>query len=286
MTMRKSFLLTVFLLIIPLASAVGIGISPVNIYFKDVLKGGYAENKVIVENPTNVKLQYQITVEGETNDWLSFYPGDTFTIPPNSRKEIILIIQPPDDVSPGTYTGRIIVEPVSIPSSVASKYGASIKVGATADVIVTVTGEENIEYDVDVDISDSLKGGSDSSAKLSISYTNKGNVDVTPKIHVDVWDRDQTRIVKSVDFEGEKVKPTKEGTQEFELLTKDLTHGQYWADITVRIDGKIIKQEMLTFDVRAPGAPIVRGELIHIINDVWVHVGDLVPINAEFENTG
>ena len=129
-------------------------------------------------------------------------------------------MQPPEDVPTDIYIGTITVEPVSVSSNVISKYGVEIKVAAKADVLVSITGEETLDYDVDIYISDSSGGGGgggggDSSTKISISYTNRGNIDVTPQIHVDVWDRDQTRIVKSVDFEGEKVKPTKEGTQEF-----------------------------------------------------------------------
>ena len=62
--------------------------------------------------------------------------------------------------------------------------------------------------------------------------------------------------------------------------------GQYWAKVTVYPGDGIIYQELLTFDLMAKGSMKIKGELIAIVNKVWVNVNEVVRIDAVFKNTG
>ena len=64
--------LIMVILISPNVLAANIGISPARVYIKEVLRGGYAEDTVIItidsEDPIGVSLQ----TRGELESWLNF----------------------------------------------------------------------------------------------------------------------------------------------------------------------------------------------------------------------
>ena len=274
-----------FLLLSSAALAAGIGVSPSEIEFKDVLPGGYAERLVTVSNPDDRSMTYGISVEGEIADW-TYFDSTTFEVDALSPAQVLFIISPPDDVATGTYHGTVTI--VALESSYPEEgHGMGIKAGARIPVTLTVTGQENIDYEI-LSISSGTGGGGGggkSKFKFQVSLINKGNVKITPHVHVDVWDRDQTRIVKSVDLEGEDLLPTKEGTQEYEILTANLKPGQYWADITVTINGKVVKKQLLTFDVYKK-EELPKGEIVDVFHKVHFYLDEVARIDFVFENKG
>ncbi len=274
------------LFLIPLSLASGIGVSPSEVVYSDVLFGGYAERLVTVYNPDEHSMSYGISVEGQVSEWMSFDPGITFSVPPQGSLQLLFMIYPPDDITTGTYTGTATISSLET-AQPKEGHGMGIKAGAKIPISISVTGQESTDYEVFPVTSDFMSGGSSSGSDFDFKFDiiNKGNVEVVPHVHVDVWNRDQTRILKSMDFQGEDIMPTKHETQEFKLLTQNLDPGQYWADITVTIDGKVVRQDLLTFDVFS-GEEMPVGEVIGVLHKPWVRPGEVMRVDFVFENKG
>ncbi|MHA1289009.1 MAG: COG1470 family protein [Candidatus Thorarchaeota archaeon] len=283
--MRKIFvfLCVLFLISIGVVEAVGIGASPSEVRFRKVLRGGYAETTIRVSNPNPNPAEVRIELDGDTSEWLTFRPGTSFEIPAEGGYTVTAIIQPPEDLSIGEYKGYIYVRSSSS-SGETGTMGAYIASGARLNAVLEITGEEIVSYIIDdLSVKDTEI---DLPIELTLTGINRGNVRVTPEVHVDIWDRDQTRIIKSLDLEGSEVLPTTKKTDIFKIPSDDLKEDQYWMNVSVHIKDNLIETRLLTFDVLEKGALRIKGKLIHIVNELWVHVGELVKIDVEFANTG
>ncbi len=285
---KKLVIFTFFLSVLFLLNATyagGIGAGPGEVRFEKVLRGGYAEKTIIVTNGYDVPVEITITLEGPFKDWIAFEFGKNFTIPVNSTFEFKAIIKPPEDIPIGIYNGSITLH--SNPQtneSVATQFATTTRTGVKLLSFLEITGEQLLEYEVSsISINDAEVGYP---IEFFISGNNKGNVRVSPQVHIDILDRDKTKILKSADFDCSEVLPTTTGTDKFNISSENLTEGQYWANVSVSIGGKVLKQKLLTFDILAKGALKKKGELIRIANKVWVNTGEVVKIDCVFKNTG
>jgi len=300
----RNSVITLFIisLFMSTAHAIGIGAGPSTIYFNNMLRGGYGEELIRVTNPNNFSIIVTIEAEGQVKDWLIFVPKisekivlttgqlvimsfKTFTVSPESSYEFRAIIQPPSDTPIGTYNGYINIhsEPVNITEGT-GQLGTIVLTSAALRTFVNMTGEQILEYVIyGISIKDTEEGYP---IEFSVSGENKGNVRAAPKVHIDIWNRDKTEIMKSENFTGSEVLPTREKSHEFSISSENLSVGQYWANITVYLGDGTIYQELLTFDLMAKGSMKIKGELIAIVNEVWVNVNEVVRIDAVFKNTG
>jgi hypothetical protein len=290
-----------FLCLVNTAHAIGIGIAPATVNFTNVLRGGYGEETMRVTNPNNFSIAVSLGTEGLVGDWLLFAPKtsetiiltsgqivtmafETFTVPPESSYEFRAVVQPPEDMPAGTYSGYINIDSspmtnISIPGT-----GTAVITGAKLKAFVSITGEQILDYVVHgIVIKDTEEGYP---IELTVSGENKGNVRVLPKVNVDVWNIDKTELVISEKLTGDYVLPTRKDTQEFSISSENLSVGQYWANVSVFVGDDMIYQELLTFDFLEEGSLKIKGEFIGIINKVWASIGELIKIDAIFQNTG
>jgi hypothetical protein len=257
-----------------------IGVSPGNVYFNEVLRGGYAENSITVtfssEEPTVIRFEPR----GEIKDWLGY--ASNLTITKNNPGRLTIAVKPPFDVPNGNYTGFLRVLTTS--SGVGGEVGhATGIVQAVIDVAITVeiTDVEVLKCGASSFNVNSAEKGDDIIFNMAVS--NYGNIRLKPKVTVDIWDQDQISTIKSEQFTGEEILPTKDGTVTFRVSSSDLEVGQYWVDVNVP---DCYAKETLTFDVLEPGALTVNGLLLGISAPYISETGDTIPINAKFQNTG
>jgi hypothetical protein len=291
-----------FLCLVSTSYAIGIGISPSEINIQNVLRGGYGEATIRVTNPNEFSLLVDLTKEDLIADWMIFAPKladtiiltsgqivtmaiESFTVPPESFYEFRVIVQPPADMPTGTYSGYINVDTTPIGNITnPEQTGTNIVTGAKLKASISITGDQILDYFVQgVSIKDTEESYP---IELTVTGENRGNVRVSPIVYVDIWNRDMTEIVKSVELTGSEVLPTTTETHEFSIQSDNMSIGQYWVNVTISDGNEIIYEEVLTFDLMERGSLSIKGEFVGLVKKVWATVGEVVKIDALFKNIG
>ncbi|HOF44451.1 MAG TPA: hypothetical protein PKW70_03595 [Candidatus Pacearchaeota archaeon] len=261
-------------------SSANIGVSPANVYFKDVLRGGYAERIVTItvdsEEPTKISLEPR----GEIVDWISFEEKE-FEVSRNKPYYLKIILQPPVDIPNGNYTGFLRVTTSSKNKGVEGQATGVINAALDLYLEVKITDVEFSScraWDFQVE---SVEKGDDILFKVKV--LNEGNVRLYPTIKIDMWDQERTELVKQVEFYEDMIIPTTEKELNIKVESSDMNLGQYWAEIT---SIECYATQTLTFDILEEGALKAQGNLLRISSPTWIKVDDTTIIEALFENTG
>jgi len=277
---NKLILLVLLAITLPIADAVSIGVSPGNVMFDNMLKGGYAERTVKVTTNSNEDIIARLDVSGEIIDWLRLEPNNkTFVLSSAKPYELKLIIETPDDARSDSYSGNVefIIESFG---DISGRAGGFVKPGVRLIIGAVVSDREirtcnsgAFDFD-DIEIGFPLK--------LSLTVANDGNVRIKPKISFDIWDQNQEKLVMSESFSGSEILPT---TQEqiTKTFSNNLEIGQYWANVDVDECGS---SSLLTFSVVEKGGIVDNGVFEGITNKPWVYVEEPVEIKATFKNNG
>jgi hypothetical protein len=264
-----------------ISSAQVLGVSPANIDFSKVMRGGYAERQIAItmnsETPTEVRLE----TRGEAGEWISF-PDNLFQVSRNSPGIVVVSVEPPEDMPNGNYSAFIRVR--LVPSSSGSQEGHA-----------TITSQTVVDIAVNVEITDieflscSARGFSIESVEkgddlvLSMEFMNLGNIRMRPSVRVEIWDQEYTRAVKNLELSGESVLPTRREKATFRIPTNDMDIDQYWMNVE---SVECLSSDSLTFDIYEPGTLRADGMITGIFGKAWAEVGETVPILISFKNTG
>lgn len=274
------FILVSLIFIPSYSEAIGLGISPGVLSYKNVLKGGYSQQSLVVSSfmPQNLTVNFEMG--GDIKDWIVIDENITnMTLSTNTPRQLKVKIFPPIDTANGEYTGsiRIITDKIVDPET---GIGSSIKAAFLVRINVLVTGDQIVACSggglgiSDVEINYPLV--------ISTSVTNEGNVRMSPVVFVDIWDKYQKEIVYSGSVNLDSILPTEVSTSTKELLA-DLPEDQYWAEIKVP-DCQV--SSTITFNVVEKGGISDKGELVRVENKPWALSDEIIPITAFFRNDG
>lgn len=271
--------LLVFLILSSNVFAAAIGTNKAELTFEKVLRGGYAEDSIIVSTDVDdVFIDKELS--GDIKDWIRFEPEE-FTISSQRPGELKIIVEPPEDVATGVYTGelRIITSPLlridsgNLGSFIRTSFRIKISVEITGDEIISCTaGGFNLK---DSEITFPIE--------FSASISNDGNVRIKPDFEIDIWNQDQTQLVTTSTFTHNlDILPTTTFSIS-RFLEESLNTGQYWAEISSPLCGE---NGLVTFEIVEKGEIVDKGEIISVSNSLWVETGDIVQITVAFKNTG
>ena len=261
-------------------SSANIGVSPANVYFKDVLRGGYAERIVTITVDSEEPIKISLEPRGEIVDWVSFEEKE-FEVSRNKPYYLKIILQPPVDIPNGNYTGFLRVTTSSKNKGVEGQATGVINAALDLYLEVKITDMEFSScraWDFQVE---SVEKGDDILFKVKV--LNEGNVRLYPTIKIDMWDQERTELVKQVEFSEDMIIPTTEKELNIKVESSDMNLGQYWAEIT---SIECYAAQTLTFDILEEGALKAQGNLLRISSPTWIKVDDTTIIEALFENTG
>ncbi len=281
METKKFYIIGIVLvLLMKTATAVNVGISPATLFFEEVLRDGYSEKTVVVSVDSEEAVAIEITPRGEISEWLN-YSATNFSVSKGNPYPLTISVTPPSDVPNGNYTGFVRVMTSELGEGVEGHavgiVGTSLDLAITVEVTdLEIRNCRAYEFNVE-----SIEKGDD--IVFTFEVDNRGNIRLKPRITIDIWDQDQIEILKSKEFSNQEILPTTKEQFEVRLSSDDLELGQYWADISV-ID--CYSKETLTFDVLEPGALKAEGVLLSILTNKTAGIGDTVPIEVAFKNTG
>jgi hypothetical protein len=284
MALRKykfAFFLILFsLILVNLAYSVSIGVSPGSLNFNKMLRDGYMERNVFITFSSEVEMTVNATVRGEIKDWISFEPATKFSVSKDNSKPFKIIAQPPDDIANGIYEGFVRVSTSEL-GELSGGMGSVTIAAIDLPVMIEIVDEEIIECRaMNFGVRSSEKG---MPVEFFLTVINDGNVRLKPRISIDIWDKQQINLVKTIKFNENEILPSSSDAINIEVNTDDLDVGQYWAEITAE---ECLATDILTFDVMEIGSLTTNGLFEKIANKPWVKIGEIVPITAIFRNIG
>jgi len=275
------FILGSLICLINLVSAASIvGVSPASIHFPHVMRGGYSERSVLVSVDVDKEVEVVLNTSGEIKDWLNL-SVQNFSVSNANPVSFLVSIMPPEDIPNGNYTGFVRITTSGFGEGVEGHAVSIIRSFLDLKVSVEITDQEVISCVVSNLIVYSAEKGEN--IIFNFNFKNYGNVRLGPRVEVNIWDQDQTSIVKSEDFSENSILPTKEKDFSLKINSLDLDLDQYWAEVFVP---DCYTSEVLTFDILEPGALTAKGVLMGIVNQKKANVSETVPISARFKNIG
>jgi hypothetical protein len=202
---RMIMLVTTFVLVLSFVSSANIGVSPANIYFKDVLRGGYAEKIVTITIDSDEPTKISLSTRGNISEWLSFEETE-FEVSKNNPYYLKVIVQPPADMPNGNYSGFLRITTSNEGKGAAGQATGIVNAALDLYVEVDIT---DIEYSScrawNFNVQSAEEG---EDVVFKVNVYNEGNIRLFPTIKIDVWNQERTGVVKEVEFSDEMVIPT------------------------------------------------------------------------------
>ncbi len=276
-----TLILIIVLILTNLASAARIGISPSQINFKNVLRGGYSERTITITTDSLDETEVEVMPRGEISNWLNF-SKKKFKVTKDKPYLLTISTSPPIDSPNGNYTGYIRVK-TSQTEKKKNEGQATSTVLPVLDLftIVQITDQEVLECKAKNFKVNSVEEGD--KIIFSTNIRNLGNTRINPQIKIDIWDSNQLEILKSETFSEVSISPTTEKEILIYLDSDNLEIGQYWVEISA-LD--CYSTQTLTFDILEEGALKASGILQKILSNAWIFNKETTNINVFFENNG
>jgi len=259
------------------ASAAGIGVSPPTLRYEKVLKGNTAQEQFTIFNSADADVYYDIRIEG--NDWFSFEPDSPVKVPAKGSVRVNAIVNPPGDTANGVYNCTIYVEPAgaNVTAGEGAVMGILPAIGLTTSI--EITGEQILAgnvYKISVESNEI-----DKPIRFKIGFANTGNVKAKPETSINILK--DARIVEKL-IRSDEIIPgaSKEITAEW--IGEDV--GEYGSNVKVTVNGELLSERGLKFDVLERGALRCKGEIVEIKVPNEVSVGMPAKIEVGFKNTG
>jgi hypothetical protein len=276
-------ILMLVLALVPLSQAAVIGANRGIIDFNNVLKNGYAQETVTLTTDTDFNLSVDYQVEGEIAEWVRFEPEkNPFFISRDEPYTITVIMEPPADAQIKRYSGsiRFITGALGGPDA---QFGTAVRAAINLNLGLQVTGQEILSCSALEVAMDDVEEGYPFEWYAVIR--NSGNVRITPEFVLEFWNQDQTKLVQTLRFRSdEQILPTAQ-KRLFKTLQNNLSVGQYWVKMQTPICGNA-GNSFFTVSVLERGGVSDKGELLGIENSPDATVGQIIPIDAVFENKG
>ncbi len=273
--------LVLMFIIVPFVHASLLGVNKVSIDYMNVLRGGYAEDTVVVSSGSSNDIAVYAEAQGDIKDWISFKPTQQpLAMNANNPSTIQVIVQPPIDARVGFYEGTVLISTGPLANQ-SGNMGTNVVVAFEVKIRVNITDTQSLSctaggFDIkDLEVGNPLD--------FSASVSNSGNVRVRPDFRINIYDQDQKNLLAVLNYTSPRdILPTL-SDQITARLNNTLKVGQYWVDASSPVCNS---NSLLTFSVLEKGGISDVGDFVRLQNDAWALTGDIVPINASFRNRG
>jgi len=278
---RRMFLLfVVSLTIINFVNAANLGVSPASLRYENVLRDGYSERSIVISIDSDEPIKVFLEPRGDIGTWLNF-SDNNFSVSRDNLQKITVSVSPPGDTPNGNYSGFLRISTSNLGEGVEGHAVGIIK--STLDLVIDVEVVDVEIRDCGVVSINAISSEIGDDLVFNLDIVNNGNVRIKPRVVVDIWDQDQINILKSVDYSDKEILPTTQDRVSFKTSSTDLEIGQFWADVSVL---ECLSSSFITFDVLEEGALKADGLLLRILTRPNASVGETVPIEVTFKNTG
>jgi len=198
-------------------------------------------------------LNFTTKINGEIANWLTIENGSTFKIPKGEQQyPVSITLKVPKDAAVKQYKGEI-----RLSSSSGAPQGGQIGVvlGALIRIDLTVSNKPFINYNIFQIEAPVQESGEN--VEIVLNINNEGNVEAKPtKVEINIFNKFYSAKLTSQTIEDfSKIKGVPAFSQgKISLnIPFHLEPEQYWADIVVYQDDKVLKTDHLTFEVVKAG---------------------------------
>ena len=270
---------------VPKTDAIGIAVSPSEIYINDMLRGTSADYPITIFNPDpTYTLSYNLTVNNTISDTISVSPA-TGTIAPHSSAVAIINATVSTTKPDGLYNGTIhLGSTIEVPKAI-NQSGVLLQPAVNVLVSYSVTAQQKIGLQVnDLRLYDTEAG---TAFPLYINGTGTGNVDAQPVIRLNLTGVGNDTATSTYNVTNVTIKArTTQGV--YTTYPNTLPVGQYMARADVLFNGTSIFNTTQLVEVFQQGVLKSKGELteVRIDGPTSVNTGDTVKLVAPFTNTG
>ncbi len=229
----------------------GFGVSPTDIN-SEYLKPGASFTQEFTLSRSDATSDMNIQIVPDLKDidsWFTFDPGKTFIFKRGqTTQKFKVIVKVPSDAQYTDYKGVIRVNALPTDQAVG---GVSITQGVRLDAGLTVTEQDIRSLSIlSIKALDSQEG---KPIRIEIVGQNIGNVDASPTLKVTVMDMLMNVVEEHEVANFGFVKPNETTTLIAEITSK-LPTGEYFINVQVLLDGKVLREERLVFNiVNIPG---------------------------------
>jgi hypothetical protein len=268
----------------------GIGIFPVRVEIADALRGGEYLRTVTVVNRESVDFKLLYVAEGEVGAWITVHSESDPTVqlqeliaPAGKDTRFLLRIAVPDDAANGEHTGTVLFQGTAAASE-SEDSGVGVSIGIGADILLNVTGNQNLSGKVLGLAVDDAEAGQPP-VRLRMQFQNDGNVDATPVVNWQIRDS-AGAVVGDVSYSDTVVPPGLISEIISEWDSSDAPEGAYTALVTVVLGTEPVYQQEVPFQLLPIGTLTRGGTLMRISLDGDPQPGSVAKVIAAFTNSG
>ncbi len=232
--MNKKILVSLLVLLLSasIIEAVGLGVSPSEVKFKDILRNREYQKNVRIQSTASYPVNVTLNIE-QYNNWIK-YPT-IVEVPANGYKDVILALNVPKKTPLGYY------ETMAYATGQPANYsGITIILRIGFKIFINVTNEKIYDGYVDNILTRDITKGNP--FKILVGYWNKGNVDNKVIVRTTVYRQGDYFM----DFNRQFTIPaftSQELTAQY-LRTNEWQIGQYSADVKVSMLNGRQKQQL------------------------------------------
>ena len=292
MKMMLKYKILVTLIVMTLSfntvSALGLALAPSEIQIDNGLKGTEYVKTLVIINTGDIPMIYSLNSSGDMVTWISYYEMtdleqqiSSIKIDGKDKRTLAVKIRIPDDAANGNYSSSLVAE--STPEDVAS--GSAVKLKMSSLLNVSVIGDEILSGIVkSITISDTEESYP---LIINVEFQNNGNVIATPLIEAEIYSKVNPEIlIDNIIFAQEEVRLNEKKVIQVLWDTRGQSLGDYTAEITVSLGGKVLQTTNKYFEILPLGTLSRSGQITEIYITGDRSINNPVKINADFINTG
>lgn len=269
------------------ASASGIALAPSVLEITDAVRGEEYERSVTVINPEDAEQTVSIGTEEEVGDWIELYlpddkttPVNEVTVPALDRVTLIARITIPEDAANGIYNTKIFV--ITKSTKISGQTGVSAAFRASTTISLSVTDVEIHSGSIDsVTVLDTEMSFD---LPIEVNFKNTGNVVEKPEVTVAIL-KDGVRIDR-ITYSDTPVRANTIGTIQMEWDTAGREIGEYTAQVTAALEGKVVGEEEVEFKILPLGTMTRNGMLTGLSYEGNAVPGGILKVVGTFLNNG
>lgn len=226
----------------------GFGVSPSQIYNKNLLPGSQLEKTIIISrsDPSQV-LRASVSVDSDQNieDWFSFGPGQELLLPAGEQRvPLTIIVNVPEDAPLGSYEGYLRIR--AVPEG-EQKSGITVVEGARVDLGLVLTEVTVSDFVVRLLKLEDTKEGEP--LQLLIKAENIGNSTAAlSEAQLDIYNLSDELVESLSDRDLDAIEAFKTG-EIYAEFSHQLSEGEYYAQARVYNNGDVLREEKLYFRV-------------------------------------
>jgi hypothetical protein len=235
----------------------GLGISPSDWIEPNGMMGQKIEKVfTLSRSDASEDLNFTSQITGDLASWIKIENGNSFFIPKGQQQyPVNVTLNIPQNAAKKEYKGEIRLNSSSKADE--TQVGSiGVLLSALIRIDLTVTDKPYLSYQIlQVTIPEQEAGNY---VNVVLKVLNEGNVSAKPtKVTADIFDKYNTTKIGSqviTDFSNVAgVAPFSKGDVKFQIPIQ-LTPEQYWANISIYQDEKVLKTEDLTFSIAKAGS--------------------------------